>query len=599
MVIQRGILFISFVFIFLLFYRPIETEDVWWHLSTGRWIVEHQQVPHQDPFPFANEKTPWLCYHWLGSTILYLVAKVGGLLGLKIFRALFFVGVMAVFYFYARRHVPFYFLIILMLLMSFGLAFRFFLKADMFNFIFVQMFLIRLFEYQQTSERSKLVVLPLLGIIWFNIHIGAFIYGGMLFLIFMFSAAVKFIENKFQSQGTYKSQSASRQFKELLLTFLVFLGGFLLNPYGWEGFWYPFKTFFINAFLTLGDVNTLINDFLPGGFVFTYPHYFYFHLLVLLGLLALVFNKKDNLTLGLLFLVALFSFICVRRNAVFFVIVAGYVIVQGARYLDFKNMWDRWAWSKIFNVVLATGLIVFLVVWINNICHRKVLIDHRVKSYHSVIVDFDDDYFRDLVGSSITGPVLNKDLLGGEILWSAYPSLKPFLDGRNLNLSRFADSIYMDAHPQAWPLAEKLFRFKVVILHMGNPNSFELALFIHSQPTWQLISVKGAYAVFIKREEFLHLPKKYANFEQDSKSVGYSHKDIDTLKALAQRPLPSMWQEISNPSVDNQELFFSASVLRDLGYKGAALKNLIEAFQFSSNDRMQLLAGFLIKELDN
>lgn len=599
MAIQRIFISVFFVFIFLLFFRPIETEDVWWHLSTGRWIVEHLQVPHQDPFPFVNEKTSWLCYHWLGSTILYLVVKVGGLFGLKVFRSIFFICVIGLFYFHARKYIPFYLLMILMLLMSFGAVFRPFLKADMFNFIFIQIFLINLLDYQQTGQRLRLLVLPILGILWFNIHIGSFTYGGMLLLIFIFSAGIKYLDCKFQPHSPYKIDTVKKQFKDLSLVLLAFVAGFLINPYGLEGFLFPFKIFFSNAFLNSKDVNSLINDFLPGEFVFTYYHYFYFHILVFLGLLVLFFNKKENLTLALLFFVSLFSFLCVRRNAVFFVIIAGYVIVQGARGIDFKNIWNRFSGVKILEAVLAVGLAIFLIIWINNICNRKVFVDHQLKSYQSVLVDFDDNYFKDLISSGITGPILNKDLLGGEILWTGYPFLRPFLDGRNLNVKRFADSIFMDRYPQAWPLAEKFYKFKIVLLHMGNPNSFELALYINSQPSWQLISIKGAYVLFVKRGEFFHLSKEFSDFEQQLKSVEFSIQDINALKSLAERPLPSMWKEIFDPSVDDQELFFSASVLRDLGYKGAAVNNLIAAFQIHSNDRMQLLANLLIKELSN
>ena len=46
------------IFLALFFFRPIEIDDVWWHLATGKFIVEHAQVPSTDPFPFSNEQTP-------------------------------------------------------------------------------------------------------------------------------------------------------------------------------------------------------------------------------------------------------------------------------------------------------------------------------------------------------------------------------------------------------------------------------------------------------------------------------------------------------------------------------------------------------------
>jgi len=30
--------------------KPIIDPDIWWHLQTGRWIIEHGAVPQTDPF---------------------------------------------------------------------------------------------------------------------------------------------------------------------------------------------------------------------------------------------------------------------------------------------------------------------------------------------------------------------------------------------------------------------------------------------------------------------------------------------------------------------------------------------------------------------
>ncbi len=30
--------------------KPVQDLDIWWHLRTGQWIVEHAMVPVTDPF---------------------------------------------------------------------------------------------------------------------------------------------------------------------------------------------------------------------------------------------------------------------------------------------------------------------------------------------------------------------------------------------------------------------------------------------------------------------------------------------------------------------------------------------------------------------
>jgi hypothetical protein len=45
--------------------------DVWWHLRTGQWIVEHRALPVTDPFSQAGAGKAWIAYSWLFEVLLY------------------------------------------------------------------------------------------------------------------------------------------------------------------------------------------------------------------------------------------------------------------------------------------------------------------------------------------------------------------------------------------------------------------------------------------------------------------------------------------------------------------------------------------------
>jgi hypothetical protein len=55
---------------------PIRAYDAFWHLATGRWIVEHHAIPATDPFAIASEKKPWINGEWLYEVVMY--ATSGG-----------------------------------------------------------------------------------------------------------------------------------------------------------------------------------------------------------------------------------------------------------------------------------------------------------------------------------------------------------------------------------------------------------------------------------------------------------------------------------------------------------------------------------------
>src|SRR5436190_21749859 len=44
---------------------PILDPDIWWHLRTGQWIVEHATVPTTDLFSSYGIGKPWIAYSWL------------------------------------------------------------------------------------------------------------------------------------------------------------------------------------------------------------------------------------------------------------------------------------------------------------------------------------------------------------------------------------------------------------------------------------------------------------------------------------------------------------------------------------------------------
>jgi len=63
--------FVLFVLIAAAAAIPIRSYDYFWHLATGRWIVEHRALPAVDPLAVASAKTPWINGEWLYEVVLY------------------------------------------------------------------------------------------------------------------------------------------------------------------------------------------------------------------------------------------------------------------------------------------------------------------------------------------------------------------------------------------------------------------------------------------------------------------------------------------------------------------------------------------------
>ncbi|MDQ3689002.1 MAG: hypothetical protein M3406_03020 [Chloroflexota bacterium] len=67
---------VAFLVILVVVRGPVDA-DYWWHLATGRLILESGSVPTVDPYSFAYSG-PWVAHEWLGEVLIaVLVDSVG------------------------------------------------------------------------------------------------------------------------------------------------------------------------------------------------------------------------------------------------------------------------------------------------------------------------------------------------------------------------------------------------------------------------------------------------------------------------------------------------------------------------------------------
>ncbi len=57
---------------------PIPPNDFWWHMATGRLIVESGQIPMADSFSYTRAGEPFYNQSWLGQLLMYGLYRLGG-----------------------------------------------------------------------------------------------------------------------------------------------------------------------------------------------------------------------------------------------------------------------------------------------------------------------------------------------------------------------------------------------------------------------------------------------------------------------------------------------------------------------------------------
>ena len=82
------LIFLTFTFAFFEALLKIDSYDVWFHLGTGKYIVEHMVIPREDVFSHTAYGHLWVTHYWLFDVMLYLAYYLGDFSGMVIFKAL-------------------------------------------------------------------------------------------------------------------------------------------------------------------------------------------------------------------------------------------------------------------------------------------------------------------------------------------------------------------------------------------------------------------------------------------------------------------------------------------------------------------------------
>ena len=149
--------------------RTVSDTDMGWHLATGRWVVQHHAIPSTDVLSYTAAGTRWI-YPPFAGVLLYLIFCAAGYVGLSWFCALACVGTVA----YLVRKLDLASIVLAMCSVE-PIAFRTGPRADLFNTVFLAIFLGELWAFQRGSSK-RLWLLPITMLIWVNFHPG-FILG--------------------------------------------------------------------------------------------------------------------------------------------------------------------------------------------------------------------------------------------------------------------------------------------------------------------------------------------------------------------------------------------------------------------------------------
>lgn len=156
-------------FVLLTVVRGPVDADYWWHLATGRLILESGSVPSFDPFSFAYDG-PWVAHEWLGEVVIVgLVATVGFPLTAALFGALTAAALLVPAVALRRRGVQVRALLPWVAIGTYALASYATVRPQVISWLLLALLLVLLMSITATDRYRPWLVAPLmLG--WANLH---------------------------------------------------------------------------------------------------------------------------------------------------------------------------------------------------------------------------------------------------------------------------------------------------------------------------------------------------------------------------------------------------------------------------------------------
>lgn len=392
---------ILFFMVFFYAWRPIANYDIFWHMATGRLILEQKELPRVNTFNYPNPAEPYQNECWLFDLASHVFWLLTGSLGICGYAT---IAILLTFIFLfltlLKRGVPAVVSVLLVMLTLFLIEFRFLQRNFLLSYLFLSIYLYFFPTSDERSQKRALTLYPLVMIFWANIHIGCYV-GVWLIGLGLLTSLLK------------KSSDFPKPKFWLALFIVVFLSSGV-SPYPFLWIKRLFQNFWVYAPIRSSEQ-------VPAN-----PREFgLFYLSLLAVAIIIIFNLKRlhpfySFGIAVFGIAASWFLRFIGEYGIFLAIFFGeaFLLSSGLR--------------EKFSSALRSGLAVLLSLIAITIGVAKSLSDFDSRSFGCRIdcellpcraIDF-------MENNLSPAPIYNNLGFGGYIEWRLFPKWKTFWDGR-------------------------------------------------------------------------------------------------------------------------------------------------------------------------
>ncbi|MFZ0321860.1 MAG: hypothetical protein WAL56_22235 [Candidatus Sulfotelmatobacter sp.] len=493
--------------------RLLGDAGIGWHIRTGEIILATHAVPHVDPFSSTMSGQPWFAWEWLYDALVGWLDKVVGLNGV-VFLTAFVIALTFswAFRLLLRRGTNFLVALILVLLAASAAMIHFLARPHVVSWLFTLI----CFQILDSSEpqspnaasrpKYSLWLLPLLMLVWVNVH-GGFLIAFALLGIYWLSALWQYLrlkEDRFED--ALAKIRAGKRARDLTLIGIASAAATLINPYGWNLHLHIYR-YLSNRFLM-----DHIDEFRSPNFHGVAQKCF--AVLLILTLAAFALKRRPSVRARpsdlLLILFAVYSGLYASRNipvsALLIILVIGPRLSAALQqlapkllnrqydnpaptFLDRMQAIESSLHSHLWPLaaLLLTGWITF---------HAGRLASQPLMNAHFDAKRFPVAAVTGLQQRHIKDPIFVPDSWGGYLIYRLYPQTKVVIDDRHdLYGAPFLKSYLKTMHLEpGWQDFLNQHDVRCILV----PRDSALATILLETPTWQSIYTDHVAAAFLR-----------------------------------------------------------------------------------------------------
>ncbi len=515
-------------------------DDVFWHLATGRWIIEHNSIPSEDVFghPFPHQE--WIPIAWAWDAFTYfLYSTTHSYVALQLLPALVWLCIFSLLaIMMMRKNVSLPIMLITLLLALLTSLGRMRPRPLIISLLGVVLIWFIYTSFRDNKSSLKfLYAFPFIFLVWSNMHMGVLMGFAMFFVIILTEHTYCFLYKRSSSQKSYPfSALDTSTLKKLWLILFVCIAAAFINPYGYYTFLYVYGHTNMNMLQLIQEWQPPFSSVISeSGVLWGYKA------MLLLGILCVFYSFRSRTPYPLV-LYVLFSVYSLRaiRFIADFAIMTALGTSLGLQFLVDRS---PAAFRKALQGTMATLLLIaFMVVTVMNIPNENFYRD-RLNYYNHFGFGIDQNMFslpmiEFLNNNQISGKIFNQMEIGGLLLWER-PNEKNFNDSRILNdsITKEYDSILRMR--QGFEQKLEQYGIDYIVLHpldlLESPAVMQMSLISYCsthRETWKLVYWDDHSMIYIKDvQKFKPVIDKYEYRVLHPYLVALDKNNLDSLYA--------------------------------------------------------------------